>query len=380
MEIVEQIKQMQTELVGQIGGFKGEMDQKFADLDRRIDGIEVKASKPGYSSGGSTLVEELKRNGDLDALIKRGRGSVQFVLEGKSLREVLESKTISSAGVGGFGTPGVMPADRDATIVAMPRPRLRMRDVLPSRPTSQGEVHWVRETARPTKASPVTEYSGQKPLAEASFDVQKEPIQTIALCFKASRQVLADYPELDGFLRNEFSARVREEEDLQILSGSGVAPNLNGLLTQGAAFDTSLLSAVAGWTYADIIMAAMQQVDENDELNGSQFAVLHPGDVWAIRRLKDTTGRYIYNQTGPLVIAGAPVVGTTQITKGTFLVGSGDAMAAEIRDRESLQVELSTEDGSNFQYNLVTVRAELRTALVVKRPDAFIQGSLTTSP
>ena len=31
----------------------------------------------------------------------------------------------------------------------------------------------------------------------------------------------------------------------------------------------------------------IELVSEADELNGSQFAVLHPSDVWAIRRLKD---------------------------------------------------------------------------------------------
>jgi hypothetical protein len=58
-------------------------------------------------------------------------------------------------------------------IVALPRPRLRRRDVFPSRPTSQGEVHWVKETVRLTKASPVTEYTGWRPLVEPQFSTDK---------------------------------------------------------------------------------------------------------------------------------------------------------------------------------------------------------------
>jgi hypothetical protein len=55
-------------------------------------------------------------------------------------------------------------------------------------------------------------------------------------------------------------------------------------------------------------------------------------------------------------------------------------MAAEYRNRMGLTVEMSTEDSTNFRYNLVTIRFELRGALVVKRPNAFVTGSLTQSP
>ncbi|HZT29942.1 MAG TPA: phage major capsid protein [Bryobacteraceae bacterium] len=381
-ELTEAIKTLSTETKGLFGGLKTQLDglgENVKAIQKQVDTIEVKASKPGHT-GGSSLLAELQGNPDLSAMVQKGRGSAQFVLSGKSLGELLESKAISTSGLGGTGSAGVVPYERDSTIVAMARPRLRMRDVIPARPTAQGEILWAVETKRPTKASPIQEYVGQKPLAEPTFSVEKEPVQTIALCYRASKQILSDWPELEGFLRNEFSARVKQEEDSQILLGSGIAPNLNGLVTQGAAFDSTLLSASDGYEYPDTIAAALQQIDEDDELSGAQFVVLHPGDAWAIRRLKDTVGRYIYPQTPILTLWRAPVVETGQITKGTFLVGSGDPQAAELRDRQDLTVELSTEDGDNFRLNLVTVRFELRTALVVKRPNAFVQGSLTKSP
>jgi hypothetical protein len=52
----------------------------------------------------------------------------------------------------------------------------------------------------------------------------------------------------------------------------------------------------------------------------------------------------------------------------------------EWRERQALTVEISTEDSSNFRYNLVTIRFEMRGALVCKRPNAFVHGSLTQSP
>lgn len=360
-----------------------DLEQKYAEAVKRLDSLEVKAAKPSASPDGPPLIEELKANGDLEAMMKKGRGSVKFELSAKSAQDLFERKTLSSAGIG-FPTYGVMPAERDAGIVWKPRPKLRMLDVLASRPTSLGEIYWIRESARPTKASPVTEYSGLKPLVEPAFSTDKEPVQTIAVLMLASKQVLSDWSELEGLLRNEGAARVAQELDAQILSGNGTPPNLNGIVTQGQAFDITLLSAVAGYTYVDTIAAALQQVAEDDEEDSNQFAVLHPGDAWTIRRLKDSTGRYLFGDpngfTGPLSIFGVPAVETTQITKGTFLVGSGSPIAGEYRGREGMTIELSTEDSDNFRYNRVTIRFELRGAMVVKRPDAFVQGSLATSP
>lgn len=387
------LQELQAELKGFIarkdeelkalGSVSTETKNAIADVVKRLDAFEVKIAKPPAADSAPPLVEELKSNPELEAMIRRGKGSVKFDLSAKSALEIIERKTISTAGIG-LPTHGVMPSERDSGIVWKPRPQLRMLDVIPSRPTSLGEIWWVTESARPTKASPVVEYTGLKPLVEPAFSTDKEPVQTIAVLMLASNQVLADWSELEGFLRTEGAARVNQELDLQILAGSGVAPNLNGINTQAQAWDLTLLSASDGYEYHDMIAGALQQIAEDDEEQGSQFCVLHPGDAWAIRRLKDTTGRYLFGDpsgfTGPLNIFGCPVVETTQQTKGTFTVGSGAARAAEYRSRQGLTIELSTEDSTNFRYNLVTIRFELRGALVVKRPNAFVTGSLTKSP
>ena len=361
-----------NEVLAQLKTYQGTLDERFALLQKQLDHIEVRGARPGSGGGGeSSLLRELKGNAEIGRLLGfKNRGGTRFELDWK---------TLSSSSLG-FPTAGVMPVDRITDIVAAPRPQLHMLDVLPVQPTSQGEVHWVRETARPTKASPVTEYTGLKPLVEPSFNADSEPVQTIACLMLASRQILEDYPDLERFLRSEGAARVNEELDLQILSGSGSAPNLNGLITQGTAWDLSLLSASDGYEYPDIISGAFQQLAEADEVYSNQFTVLHPGDACAIRRLKDTTGRYLFDNTAPLVLFGGPVVETTQITKGTFLVGYGDSRVVEFRQRQAVTVEISTEDSTNFRYNLCTLRFECRGALIVKRPTAFIQGSLTRSP
>jgi hypothetical protein len=79
-------------------------------------------------------------------------------------------------------------------------------------------------------------------------------------------------------------------------------------------------------------------------------------------------------------IFGLSAVATTSIAAGTFLVGSGDPVASEIRDRMEMQVEISTSHSDFFVKNLLAVRAEKRLALVVKRPASLITGTFTQSP
>ena len=59
---------------------------------------------------------------------------------------------------------------------------------------------------------------------------------------------------------------------------------------------------------------------------------------------------------------------------GTFLVGAF-GIGAQLYDRMTMEILASTEDGSNFRQNLVTIRGERRVALAVKRPQAFITGT-----
>jgi HK97 family phage major capsid protein len=62
------------------------------------------------------------------------------------------------------------------------------------------------------------------------------------------------------------------------------------------------------------------------------------------------------------------------MTAGSFLIGS--SMGAEIKDRAQATVEVSREHSDNFTKNMVTILAEERLALCVKRVEAFITGSL----
>jgi HK97 family phage major capsid protein len=107
--------------------------------------------------------------------------------------------------------------------------------------------------------------------------------------------------------------------------------------------------------------------------------VLHPTDWALIELTKDENGRYIIgNPAGEAQprLWGLPVVPTQAMGLDKFLVGAFST-AAQIFDRQTARVEMSTEDSDNFRKNLVTIRAEERLGLAVYRPEAFIKGDFS---
>ena len=73
---------------------------------------------------------------------------------------------------------------------------------------------------------------------------------------------------------------------------------------------------------------------------------------------------------------GLPVVTSMSMQVSKFLVGAFK-LGAQIFDRMSMEVLISTENADDFVRNMVTIRAEERLGLAVYRPAAFTYGTLS---
>lgn len=365
------------------GSIDAETKSRLDAIQKQLDAVDAKLQERHQQTAlVKSFTDVAKENESVQRLLRDKSGRAIIQLEGKHVSELLERKTtITSAAVGQI-TPGVIPGERVAGIVTEARQELRVRDVLSARPTTQPLIYFVKVNTPLVKGSPQHE-TVEKFENAVTFTTDSEQVRTIATWIPAAKQILDDFSELEGFLRASLPYYVNLEEELQLLSGDGNGQNLNGLITQGTSFDTALLVAADGWNRIDIIGRAIQQITAAKELQPT-FIIMHPNDWWSIRLTKDTQGRYILGDPqSPLAnpnIFGLTVVPTTSITSGTFLVGSGNSAASEIRDRMAMQVEISTEHSDYFTRNMVAIRAEKRLALVVYRPASYIKGSFTTSP
>jgi HK97 family phage major capsid protein len=107
--------------------------------------------------------------------------------------------------------------------------------------------------------------------------------------------------------------------------------------------------------------------------------VLHPTDWAKIELTKDGMQRYIVGDpqsTLNKTLWGLPVVTSMSMQVTKFLTGSFK-LGAQIFDRLSMEVLISTENADDFVRNMITIRAEERLALAVYRPAAFIYGTLS---
>jgi len=313
---------------------------------------------------------ELRENQSLRTLMSTGSGTavLKFNTDGLLFRTTITSAGISAA-------PERMPG-----VVAEARRRLRIQDLLTQVPTSSAIIEWIDVTSHTKTAAPVAE-TAAKPEAAIAFQKREERVRTIATWIPASKQILEDFEGLRAFLESSLAYAIAEEFEDQLLFGSGAGENLNGLVTQAAVFNTSLLGT--NWTRIDVIGRAIQQVVASDEM-APNFIVLNPADYWQIALQKDANGRYLVadpqNASTLRSLFGLTVVESTAMAQGQFLLGTSDPRAAQIRMRQPITVEISTEHADYFTRNLVAIRAELRAALVVMRPGAFVKGSLTSSP
>jgi HK97 family phage major capsid protein len=375
------------------GTVSEELKTKIDALQKQTDAIDAKlaAHQPGAPEEDS-FEEQMKNDPSVQRLLKDKRGNAVINFTGKTARALFERKTTITTGAVGFATTGVLPIGRLPEITAEARQQLTIRDLLTASPTTFQVLDFVKVLAPMTIASPVPE-GGQKPENAVTFTTVSERVKTIATWIPATRQVLDDFSELMTFIRTMMPFYVNLAEEQQLLSGDGTGENLHGLIPQASAFNAGLLSATRGWNKIDIIGRAIQQITRAKELQPT-FVVMHPDDWWDIRLTKDGFGRYILGdpQQGAFAnvgfgtlsptqnIFGLIVDPTTNIAAGTFLVGSGNPIAAEIRDRMEMQIDVSTEHSDFFTKNLVAVRAEKRLALITRRPGSFITGTFSQSP
>jgi HK97 family phage major capsid protein len=378
-EVLTEIKALKAELIGKIE--KGASAETVQALQRQVDALDVKLAEKHYVGTGEKGLEKLlEENESVSRLLADKKGTAVIVFKGNDSRLLERKATLTAIGQG-FQTTGVMQIDRIPGITEEARMGLTVRDLLVARPTTLGVIDFIRVLNPMTRASPVGEASDKFEQA-VTFTAHSEKVQTIAHWQPASRQILDDMSELGNFLDGSLRYYLGLSEEVQLLTGDGTGINLNGLITLADAFSTALLSASAGWTRIDVVGRAIQQITVSKEIPPT-FVIMHPTDWWSMRLQKDSFGRYLLGDPQTVVspsLFGLTVVPTTSITSGTFLVGSGNQAACEIRDRMETIVEISTSHDKFFVQNLVAVRCEKRLALVTKRVHSFVTGTFSQSP
>jgi HK97 family phage major capsid protein len=343
---------------------QGELQANLQAVEQVIARLE---SGGGHSARPKTMGQIVTESDEFQAraaTLARSKGSFTVPVQA--------ALTSDAASAGDLIEPTRVPG-----VVATPERRLFIRDLLNWGRTGSNAVEYVKETGFTNGADVVSENpSDGKPESSLVFDLASAHVATIAHWLQASKQVLSDAAMLQSYIDGRLRYGLKLKEEAQLLKGSGVGLNINGIYTQASSYVNPGVS-VDQDTIIDRLRLAMLQVQLAEYT--ADGIVLSPIDWAAIELTKDTQGRYIFANpvqlAGP-VLWGLPVVATQSMDAGDFLTGAF-RMGAQGWDREDATVTVSTEDRDNFIKNMVTILCEERVGLTVYRPEAFVKGDFT---
>ena len=242
-------------------------------------------------------------------------------------------------------------------------------------------IEFVRENAFTNNAGPQVGGSPEafenvtKPESAITFTLVTAAVTTLAHFIPASKQVIADSASLQSFINGRLMYGLKLKEETQLLLGDNANGELNGIHTQATAYTVQSPQLT---NEIDIIREMIKQAHVAEYRPDA--IIMNPQDWYDIevRKVGSSDDRYVVGNPREMMgprLWGLPVVITNSLTSGQVVVGNF-ALGAEIKDRETASVELSLEDSTNFQKNMVTIRAEERIALCVYRTEAFIKATI----
>lgn len=257
--------------------------------------------------------------------------------------------------------------------------RLTVADLIPNTPTTSNKVRVLVESVA-TNAAGVVAEGGEKPESTLEFDEVDEPVRKIATFLPVSDELLSDAPSIQAYLNSRLSLFVRQREEEQLLYGNGNGNNLEGILARVPAENQFLTSDADGPNSADHVYAAIAAAERSYLMVDT--VVVHPDDWADLRLTKDTQENYIagspFSNGAPQpgeTLWGKRVIVSTSIEPHLTLVGAFGT-GAQIFRRGGLTVEASNSHSDYFSKDLVALRAEVRLALAVHRPQAFATADL----
>lgn len=279
------------------------------------------------------------------------------------------------------GTPVLTDVDR--TIVSDYRPPLVVADLLGSGAITGNAISYFVEGEMEGQFENVAEAANKPQMHFTNPTSQVDALRKMAGFIDLSDEFLEDVPFLVSEINNRLIYELRSHEQAQLLHGDGQGQNILGLLAR----DIQEHAATGGTEVeqADAVFHANTMIQTTTGMTADGI-VINPADYERFRLGRDENGQYygggyLAGQYGNGGIAAGPAlwgmrtVVTPWIEKGTVLVGAF-RQAATVYRKGGIRIESTNSDASKFTSNIVTIRAEQRLALAVRRPQAIVKVDL----
>lgn len=344
---------------------KKEIEEKTAEIEqaekkasllgfigrRRKDG-DPASGNPKAQSLGEHFVEYLKAN---PVGAKFSVVAPEYV---KTYSDV--QKTPTTSGVSAYATTF------DRNVVEAARTPLVIRDLFGAEQISGSTLVYLVEGAI-EGAPAVTNEGAAKPQVHFKDPTPKTvSLSKIACHIKESDEYINDY----AFLASAINGRLLYQ--LGLVEQNKLVYDL--LNTSGIQSDTTHWTNVSTATaIADLILQGLMDVQDQSGF-AADAIVLNPADWYTLRVAKDGQSRYygegFFGSQNIPNLWGVPVCVTAAVNSGQIIVGAFKTCASVVTNG-GVRVESTNSDQDDFIKNLMTIRAEERLALAVRRPVGF---------
>jgi len=363
-EVSKAVKEIKTDLEGKLKEYN-DLHKKMQD---QIDSLDTKMKRTSTEKKTmkQTLAETLENSEDFKRFAAK-----KIKNTGEIFLKTVDDMTQANS----FESTIVVPVDQRPGIVYDPDRAQRVRDFISSGTTSSNMVTYVQEYAFTDATDITTEGAEYK---QNDFDLKRidAPVYKITNYIVISEEMLEDVEGLVSYINTRLPSKLKLKEDQQLLYGSGTG-QIKGITKYAAAYVDVL--ADSDISRYDVITAALNQATIAEYRPTA--IMLHPTDAMKMKLSKDDNGQYIFPwifANGSLGIDGVPVITSTAMTAGDFLVGDF-RLGAQVFDRRQASVEFSNQNEDNFIEGMVTVRASERLALAVYRNNAFVYGTFAAA-
>jgi HK97 family phage major capsid protein len=249
----------------------------------------------------------------------------------------------------------------------------RLFDHFPGLTAESQSVSYLVHTGNTNPAAAVAEL-GTKPDLGMQISAKTVGFTKVAALCSFSREVLDDFPSFMSFVPSELTRAVVDAETDQIVNGTGVAPNMTGILNTAGTL-TRAWNTSGTDTRVDTIVEAANDIRIGAAFGRADLVAMHPTTWDATRRTKNAQGSYVLlpnqaNDVGAIHdIFGMEVVTNTKIPVGKAIV-LDSKIAIYAWTRLGLELISNQFADSVWGVNAWSFRCEERIAIGVIRPAA----------
>lgn len=346
-------------------------------------GKVIEGLKSGKFNGSDMEMAEAS----VERMIKKHTEDFKQAKEGKhdfKFNLALESKVVGDMTFANNLSGGNMPqATRLEGVNDIAETVSVIYGLIPKLNVAGNTVDWVYETGQEGAANSTAE-GATKNQIDNNFVVTSVSLKKITAYFKVSTEMLTDVSFMASWLRNKLIVKLFIEVNDQILNSTGAGNDLTGVISLATAWAAGTFAlTIDNANNVDSLVVGINQVKLANQGVGRLAILMYPSDVASLKMAKVSTTdkRYIDRllQVGStLTLDGYPIIESTQIAAGTFLIG--DFSKALIVQKGGIEVSVGL-DGNDFTKNMRTILAEWRGQVIIQNNDrtAFVKGTFATT-